>query len=320
VLPVNKIIGFELQPLQIGLLVAIAIFAAIFVTGRVFLTRLTMRRNTMTRSDGVLVGPSSRPMPHDLDQQRASKLLERVARFVAPTDKTTLSTLRRELVQAGYFNPNALAIFFVWRMVAVVGLPVVLVAASPLLSFAVPAGKLVWVAAALAGIGIVLPPIVLDFLRSGMQKVNRMAFPDVMDLLVVCVEAGQSLPTAINSVAKEMMQIWPKMGANLHLVFLELRAGSTLQSALQGLADRLGIEEVQSLATLLKQSEELGTSIAGTLRVYSDEMRDKRMLRAESKANSLPVKMTIPLGLFIFPCVLLVIIVPLAIRIKSALM
>jgi len=319
-MPDSKAFGIELQPMQIGLLVGFAIFAAIFVAGRVIQTQLAMRRNAMTRPEGTSSGPRSRSMPYDLDQKRANRLLERVTRFIAPTDKATLSALRRELVQAGYFSPDALMAFFVCRLVTIVGLPVLLLVASPLLPIDLPNSKLVWVAGALAGIGIVLPPVVLDYLRSGMQKVNRMAFPDVMDLLVVCVEAGQSLPTAINSVAKEMMQIWPKMGANLHLVVLELRAGGTMQSALQGLADRLGIEEVQSLATLLKQSEELGTSIAGTLRVYSDEMRDKRLLRAESKANALPVKMTIPLGLFIFPCILLVIAIPLAIRIKGALM
>jgi tight adherence protein C len=91
-----------------------------------------------------------------------------------------------------------------------------------------------------------------------------------------------------------------------------------LTEALDGLADRLGIEEVQSLRLLLKQSEELGASIATSLRVFSDEMRDKRLMRAETKAHALPVKMTLPLGLFIFPVILLVIMLPVVIRIKNA--
>ena len=91
-----------------------------------------------------------------------------------------------------------------------------------------------------------------------------------------------------------------------------------MTEALDGLSERLGIEEVKSLKVMLKQSEELGASIAATLRVYSDEMRDKRLMRAEAKAHALPVKLTLPLGVFIFPVILLVIMVPLIVRIKNS--
>lgn len=169
----------------------------------------------------------------------------------------------------------------------------------------------------LALFSLVFIPVALDFRIRSMQEKYRRAFPDMMDLLVICVESGQSLPAAIAQVSRELMQISPQLGFNLHLVSLELRAGSTLSMSLLNLHGRLGLDEVKSLAVLLKQSEELGASIAGTLRVFSDEMREKRLVRAETKANMLPVKMTIPLGLFIFPVVMMVIMVPVVIRIKN---
>ena len=124
-------------------------------------------------------------------------------------------------------------------------------------------------------------------------------------------------PIAADRVSRELAITHPYLGANLHLVTLELRAGQALTTAMHNLADRVGVEEVNSLASLLRQSEELGTSLADALRVYSLEMRDKRLSRAEEKAHALPVKLMLPLGLFIFPVMLLCIMLPLILRFKG---
>ena len=131
---------------------------------------------------------------------------------------------------------------------------------------------------ACAFIGLLLPGAALDRLRSYQHLNYRNAFPDFMDLLVVCVESGQSLPAALDRVSKEIVQFCPGLGANLHIVTLELRAGRTLSDALEGLQGRTALEEVRSLQLLLKQSEELGASIAPTLRVFAEEMRNKRFV------------------------------------------
>jgi tight adherence protein C len=141
-----------------------------------------------------------------------------------------------------------------------------------------------------------------------MREKYRRAFPDFMDLLVVCIESGHSLPSALDRVTQEIAHPSPQLGANLHLLNLELRAGSTITTALESLHARLGIDEVQSLAVLLKQSQELGRASADA-RVFSDDARQAADC-AETRANSLPVKMTLPLGLFIFPVILLVLLVP----------
>ena len=140
-----------------------------------------------------------------------------------------------------------------------------------------------------------------------------------MDLLVVCVESGLALQPAIDRISREIAATTPQLAANLHLLSLEMRAGSSLGDALDGLTQRLGIEEAFSLASLLKQSEELGTSLSAALRVYSDEMRDKRLMRAEAMAHALPVKITLPVGFCIFPVILVILFLPLIIRIKQVL-
>ena len=146
-----------------------------------------------------------------------------------------------------------------------------------------------------------------------------MGFPDALDLLLICVEAGLGLDAAIARIAQELTGAHRRLGENFALMTIEMRAGSSRRDALRNLADRLGIDEVRALVTLLNQSEELGTSIADALRVYSAEMRTRRMLRAEIKANALSVKLSIPLALFIFPVIMTVILLPVIIRIIRSL-
>jgi len=307
----------DLRPIHVAVLISISVFVLALAAGQGIRARQMIRRRTTTP-------PQSPSAPRDgagIEEQsqfRTGQLLERIARLVAPTEHATLSAVREQLVQAGFFSQSAVPIFYASRLLLAAAFPVLFVTFSGLLPFAIPGIGTLLLATCLAVLGLIFPAIYVDRRRGWMQQRYRHAFPDFMDMMVVCIEAGQSLQGAIERVSREIVQACPELGANLHLVSLELRAGRTLTDALHGLAGRLGIEEVRSLALLLKQSEELGTSVAATLRVYSDEMRDKRLMRAESKAHTLPVKMTIPLGLFIFPVILLVIMVPVIIRIKNA--
>jgi tight adherence protein C len=142
-------------------------------------------------------------------------------------------------------------------------------------------------------------------------------FPDVLDLLLVCVDAGLGLEAALDRITGEIAKRSRNFGINLAVMGAEMRAGRSFVDALGSMADRLIIPEARSLVALLRQSRELGSDIAEALRVFSDEMRDKRLLRAEEQANKLPVKMTMPLALFIFPVVLMVIMLPMAIRLLA---
>jgi tight adherence protein C len=311
--------GWQPQPVHVAGLISLVVFmSALLVANGVRAREALRRRAVAPAGEGAGVGERSRSSLQFADEQKITRLLDRTGRLLAPTSRQDLTVIRNQLVQAGFLSSAAVPMFYALRVALAVALPLVFVLFSGLLPFEIPGGITLAVAVVMAVVGLIVPAVLLDWRRGKMRERYRHAFPDFMDLLVVCIESGLALNAAIERVGKEILQSCPPLGANLHLLCLELRAGRTLTEALDGLAERLGIEDVKSLKLMLKQSEELGASIAATLRVYSDEMRDKRLMRAEAKAHALPVKMTLPLGVFIFPVILLVIMVPLIIRIKNA--
>jgi tight adherence protein C len=147
----------------------------------------------------------------------------------------------------------------------------------------------------------------------------RIDFPDMLDLIVVCVDAGLSLEAALDRISREISRQNRYLGTNLVLMGVETRAGRSTIDALASLADRLALDEAHSLVAILRQSIELGTDVGEALRVFSDEMRDRRLLRAEARANELPVKMVGPLGLFIFPVILGLVMLPMILRLMTVL-
>ena len=164
------------------------------------------------------------------------------------------------------------------------------------------------------------PDQVIKARRSSREREYRDGFPDLLDLLVASVQAGLSLDAAVSRVTDELVRRYPHLAEHLRFLTLELRAGRSRKEAWGSFADRLGIDEAKSLATMLRQAEEMGTSLGETLAIFSDDMRGKRMLRAEEKAMALPAKLMIPLILFIFPCLLGVLILPAAFRISQTLL
>jgi len=144
-----------------------------------------------------------------------------------------------------------------------------------------------------------------------------MVFPDLLDMLVVCTDAGLSLDAAFIRIQPEVSKQSRCLGINLAGVGAETRAGRSTADALSTFADRLNLDEARAFMIMLRQSLELGTDVGDALRVFSDEMRNKRLLRAEETANKLPVKMVLPLGGFIFPVILGVVLIPVIIRLLS---
>lgn len=246
-----------------------------------------------------------------------TKLLSRVGANFVPGDKASVSAVRKNLMAAGFYQPGAIVFYYLSR--------VSLAALAPAVTFLVVkfgnydlAGTRFLSLLAGAGIaGLMLPSFVVSRRAKKMQRQSRQGFPDFMDLMVVCAEAGISLEAAIERVSREIAQNYPFLGVSLHMASLELRAGKPLIEAFRNLADRLGIEEAHNLGSLLQQSEELGTSLSGALRVFSDEMRDKRMSVAEEKAHALPAKMAVPLTMFVFPTILIVILLPVFVRVST---
>jgi len=222
--------------------------------------------------------------------------------------------LRRDLVKAGYFSDSAIRYYILARLTLVVFLPtitfILVKIVAPGLSFPLTLA-VVAVAAFLAILG---PDAYISRRQRMLQQEYRLVFPDFIDMLVVCTDAGLSLDGALVRIEPEVTKESAALGMNLMLLGAETRAGRSTTDALGAFAERLDLEEARSFMIMLRQSLELGTDVSEALRVFSDEMRDKRLLRAEETANKLPVKMVIPLGGLIFPVILMVIMIPVIIR------
>ena len=239
---------------------------------------------------------------------------KRISKSFGPKDEEQKVQIRTKFAQAGFYHSRAAEYFYASRVVLAAVFPLLGVMFLPNFVSEVTQNSLIITIFGSAVLGFYAPEYLLNRRMKERQQAVREGLPDALDILLVCVEAGASLPIAIQRMADEMEAAYPVLAKEFSLVSLELKAGSGRAKALKNLADRVNIEEIRSLVTLLVQSEALGTSIVQTLRVFSSEMRNKRLLIAEEKANKLPVKMALPLMLCILPALMIVILAPVIIR------
>jgi len=244
--------------------------------------------------------------------------ISRLGQQSAVRDPAKLSVLRAQLMQAGYFNREAPVIFLGVKaaaMVAATAGVVLLVLPMMMKGDGGIAGLLI--ACGFAVMAMMGPEQVLKGRRKTREREYAEGFPDLLDLLVASVEAGLSLDAAVTRVSDELVRRYPNLTIHLRMLVLELRAGRARKDAWTSFAERLGIEDARMLATMLRQAEEMGTSLGETLSVFSQDMRAKRMLRAEEKALALSAKLTVPLILFIFPCLLGALMLPAGVRLMQ---
>lgn len=296
------------------LLFSIAIFAAIaggsYVLLATYTARIQVRQRLKTSSGATIGDPGATSLPF-------STLMEINQRYLSPTPKK-VSQLRLDLQRAGFFSERAPQAFLLLRTVSTIYLPLIGYVAIQFLLPSVSGMGLMLLTMGLLFVGFVLPQAVVDRMKARTALEYRRAFPDLLDMLIVCVDAGLSFEGALQRLAFQFGARSKKLSYNLQVLGSELRAGRSLAESMDAFADRLGLDEARSFAVLLKQSLELGSDIGSALRVYGDEMRDKRAMVAEEKANRLPVLMVIPLGLFIFPVLLTVILYPAIVRMVDA--
>ncbi|RWD88335.1 type II secretion system F family protein [Mesorhizobium sp.] len=258
------------------------------------------------------------PAPRKNTSAVREKAVRRAQEFYAKSDPENVARLRLKLIQAGYMEPRAVGMFFLIRFAALVGVAFSTFLINHWAASAESTMTSRWTFIILSGAaGYFLPGLVLTQKVREKMREYRNGFPDFMDLMIVCSDAGMSMEAGIERVSRELARTYPSLSQNLQLVSLELRAGRSLDDALKALADRLSLDEVRSFATLLQQSKELGTSLSGSLRVFSDEMRHKRMSLAEEKAHALPAKMSVPVTVCILPVVLMVAIIPIVVKLTS---
>ncbi len=303
--------------LVIAVVTAVAL-ACCVVAGQWTMARVDVRRRTVRlTAEGALAtaSASGAPSAGSAPKTALMQISQSVDRFFGEGDKAASKILRKQLVQAGYYNASAPAIFLTIRVGAMLALAALgftqgLIGEDDTTTLYM---KLVGGAA----LGYFLPPILLDRIISKRKDEHRSGFPDFLDLMIVCCEAGLSMEAAINRVCREMGDAYPSLAANLYFATLEIRAGRSVNDSLMNLSERLGIEEARTFATLLQQSAELGSSLVDSLKIYSDDMRNKRMMRAEEKATALPSKMVIPMIIFIFPILFIILLFPAYMKVKA---
>jgi tight adherence protein C len=286
-----------------------------------FAVMVGMRAREAVRRRAARVGieddaPGGRRALRSSGVRAAQKLIDYANKHYSSVDNKDLKVLRQRLMRAGIYDPRGPAIFFLARIIAAIVLAATAFLALPMLGFGTKTS--LWIMVMTAGLGGYLAPsFYLDRMINKKRLEHQAGFPDLMDLLVVCADAGLSMEAALDRVARELSDAFPSLAANIHMANLEIRAGRTMSEALEHLAERLGLDEARSFATLIQQSDELGSSIGDALRVYSDDMRHKRLSRAEEKAYSLPAKLSVPMMVCIFPTLFVVILLPVIVRLAT---
>jgi tight adherence protein C len=248
-------------------------------------------------------------------QSRLLSLFSLLGRKVAAPRPQDYSQMRLRFLKAGIRNPKAGEMYWGAKCFLALAMPGIFLVVR-LTFFRLTNGSAVLAVAVLAALsGWYLPDLWLRVKTHRRKEKLLAALPDALDLLVVCVEAGMGLDGAFHRVAQEIRFNSPEMSDELKLMNLELRAGKSRQDALRNMALRSDLDEMTSLVTLLIQTDKFGTSMAASLRVFSDAYRTQRYQRAEELASKIPVKLVFPLILFIFPALFTVILGPAAIRV-----
>jgi tight adherence protein C len=303
-----------------GLVLGSFVFLAASLLAFSVMAAIRVRGSVKRRASDISANGPRRPAENTRSLRYAStkaaqRLIDYTTKNYSDSNEKHMRMLRRQLIQAGFLDARAPAFYFIARTALAVGFAFAAFIIIPIFS---PGTKMLfWPLVGLGGlVGYFAPGFYLSRRINTRQVEHRAGFPDFMDLLVVCADAGLSMEASLDRVGRELADSYPSLGANIHMATLEMRAGRSLSEALEHLGDRLGLEEARSFATLLQQSEELGSSMTDALRVYSDDMRHKRLSRAEEKAYSLPAKLSVPLVLCVFPVLVIVIMLPAYVRFK----
>lgn len=272
----------------------------------------TQRLNRVVRSRGSAASVT-------IEESHIVTMAERVAsplqRLVPPSPKEA-HKLQRKLMHAGYRSASASAIYRAIQLVALITLPIIVLFACLIMGRPINSA-FGWFLFA-GALGFLGPRIVLDKLIKKRQQLITWGMADVLDLMVVCIEAGLGLNAAMVRVSQELKTVHPDISDEFELANLEMRVGRERDEAFRNLAERSGVEDLSSFVAMLIQADRFGTSIAQAVRVYSDSMRTQRRQRAEQAAQKAAVKLLFPLACFLFPVLFIVILGPAAIRLMDS--
>ena len=293
------------------LLSGAAVAAIVFV-----LSNLVVRLDFKQRATRI-VKKSWGPTESALSNKKNVRKIDYVAKFLSrlsvPDKDAQVSGAQNRFLQAGIRNKNAPQYYYAVKTLLTVALPVIL-GVFLYLTQPFPATYSMLLVVLTATAGYYLPEIFLHFITDARVSRMRESLPDMIDLMVVCTESGMAIDSAINRVSREMARAAPELSQEFYLAILEMRAGANRIEALRNLAMRSRLQDLKNLVAMFVQAEKFGTSMADSLRVHSEVMRTRRIQRAEEIAAKIPVKLTLPLGLFIFPTLIIVMLGPAGIQ------
>lgn len=273
---------------------------------------VALRRSDVSQRLDALLGA---PPGQTVEPQPSSRWVESIEKLARPLAKLSVdsddnwqdSELRRRFMHAGLRHPSAPVAFFGIKTALCFGLPVLFWLAKAAAGLEMTTSQVLMVGGTLLAFGYYLPNFVLNHMVRTRQREIFESFPDALDLLTICVEAGLSLDAALSKVAGEIRLESPTLADEMELITLEMRAGAGKERALRNFAMRTGVDDIDTLVAMLIQSEKFGTSIGDSLRIHSDMLRTKRQQRAEETAAKISVKLVFPLVLCIFPSILIVV-------------
>lgn len=304
---------FAASNVIVRVLVLIAIFGlvaiAVFVISGVASRRMQVSRDLANLAGG-LNGVTSESLTRQKNEGVWARIAKRIEEGGLDLGDTNESKLAKLLREAGYRSPTAPRVYTLIRLIMIFALPGAFLASAMLQAEAPSVTRMYMTCAFLALLGLYIPALFIRAKADRRRQEIINGFPDCLDLMLVCVEAGLGLESALDRVGREMASTHPLISGMLTETTLLMRAGASREDALRKLGEVAGVDEIRSFATLLIQSDKLGTSLAATLRVYSAEMREARRLRAEEKAHRLPVLLSIPLVVFMLPTMIGVLILP----------
>lgn len=251
---------------------------------------------------------------------RVTKITTPFAKLSVPDEGWEKSSLRVRFMNAGFRDENAPMIYFGAKTLLAIAAPILLWLTLLVANVTLTTNMMLLYLLLASATGLYLPNVILGRMVEARQLEIFENFPNALDLMTVCIEAGLAIDAAIGRVAQEMASSSPVVSEELHLVTLELRAGNSKEKALRNLAMRTGVEDVETLVSMLIQAERFGTSIADSLRVHAEGLRTKRRQRAEETAAKIAVKLLFPLIFCIFPALMLVLMGPAMIQIYRVLL
>jgi tight adherence protein C len=311
----NALLRALLLAALFALVAAIVYFAAAGVA-----TRQLARRRLVEDGPHTAVASNAGTLRTDLSQSTWLKLVNAIEKSGLSLVDTKDHALRQRLIAAGFTASYAPRVYTLIRIGLVALLPLMMLGIYRLMGSSPSLTKLYITLSIAAALGLYLPSLFIRARADRRQREIINGFPDALDLMLVCVEAGLGLEAAFARVGQEMTTSHPRLAEQLGAVVLELRAGRSREDALRRMADRAGADEIRAFATLLIQSTKLGSSVAQTMRVYASEMRERRRMRAEEKAHRLPVLLSIPLVACMLPVMIGVLMLPAAIRVMRQVM